>query len=89
MGASDNREKLIADSQFGAGAVTIATVTYAPATWYFGLSTTTPNDDGTGFTEPSGGGYARVAKTNDATNFPGAQVISGECRKTNGTKITW
>lgn len=33
---------------------------YSPATRYVGLSTTAPNDDGTGVTEPSGNGYARV-----------------------------
>ena len=29
-------------------------------TCYLGFSSTAPNDDGTGFTEPSGGGYART-----------------------------
>jgi hypothetical protein len=33
------------------------------ATLYIGLSTTTPNEDGTGFTEPSGGNYARISTT--------------------------
>lgn len=33
----------------------------APATRYLGLSTTTPTQAGTNFTEPSGNGYARVA----------------------------
>lgn len=41
-----------------------------PATLYFGLSTTTIYADGTGITEPSGGLYARVAVTNNVTNFP-------------------
>lgn len=41
-----------------------------PGTWHFGLSTTEPNQaDGTGITEPSGGSYARVAVTANATNF--------------------
>lgn len=40
-----------------------------PATYYFGLSTTTINFDGTGATEPTGGSYARVAFTNNKTNF--------------------
>lgn len=39
-----------------------------PATWYVGLSTTTIQSDGTGVTEPSAG-YARVAVTNNTTNF--------------------
>lgn len=34
-----------------------------PSTWYIGLSSTVIADDGTGATEPSGGGYARVATT--------------------------
>jgi len=33
------------------------------ATMHIGLSTTTPNEDGTGFTEPVGNAYARVATT--------------------------
>ena len=33
------------------------------ATLFIGLSTTTPNDDGTGFTEPVGNAYARVSTT--------------------------
>lgn len=40
-----------------------------PTTYYFGLSTTTINIDGTGATEPSGGAYARVALTNDKTSW--------------------
>jgi hypothetical protein len=34
-----------------------------PATMYLALSSTTPTDAGTGFTEPSTGAYARVATT--------------------------
>lgn len=38
--------------------------TWTPATTlYCGLSSTTPNEAATGITEPSGGGYARVATT--------------------------
>lgn len=40
-----------------------------PATWYLAWSTTTPNQDGSNFTEPSGNGYARVAITNSSGNF--------------------
>lgn len=84
MGAHNARERAIADSQFGGGSTT-----WAPTTWYLGLSTTVPNDDGTGFTEPSGGSYARVAVTNNATNFPAAATVSGETTKSNGTKLTF
>ena len=57
----------------------------APATLYFGLSSTTPAEDGSNVTEPSGGAYARVAVTNNATNFPAATGGA----KSNGTAITW
>jgi hypothetical protein len=40
-----------------------------PATLYVGLSTTVIGNDGTGATEPVGNGYARVAVTNNKTNF--------------------
>ncbi len=81
---SDARERVVADSQFGGGATT-----WAPATWYLGLSTTTPADDGTGFTEPAGGSYARVAVTNNATNFPPATTTGGVTVKSNGTAFTF
>lgn len=83
-GATHARRVTIANSQFGGGASS-----WAPATWYCGLSTTTPSDDGSGFTEPVGGAYARAAVTNNATNFPPATTVSGETTKTNGTKITF
>ena len=57
----------------------------APATLYVGLSTADPTDDGSGIAEPSGGSYARVAVTNNATNWPAA---SGGA-KANGTAITF
>lgn len=84
MGAVDSRERAIADSQFGGGATT-----WAPATWHVGLSTTTPAGDGSGFTEPVGGSYARVALTNNATNFPAATTSAGTTSKSNGTAITF
>lgn len=84
MGAHDSREVLIANSQFGGGATT-----WSPATWYLGLSTTAPNDDGTGFSEPVGGSYARVAVTNNGTNFPPATTASGLTTKSNGAKFTF
>jgi len=40
-----------------------------PATLYLGLSTTTPSVTGSNITEPSGAGYARVAITNNKSNF--------------------
>lgn len=84
MGAHNARERTIADSQFGGGAST-----WAPATWFLGISTTTPNDDGTNFTEPVGGSYARVSVANNTTNFPAAVTVSGETTKSNGAKLTF
>lgn len=72
----------VLDSRFGAGA---AGATNAPATYYVGLSTTTPTATGGNVTEPSGNGYAVVAVTNNATNFPAA--ASGA--KTNGVSIVF
>lgn len=86
MGATLSREAVIANSQFGAGLITGV----APATWYVGLSIGTPSNDGTGFVEPAGSAYARVAFTNNATNWPAAFVgPDGITRKANGAKITF
>lgn len=58
-------------SLFGGGNAT-------PATLYFGLSTTTVAIDGTGITEPaSANGYARVAVTNNGTNFTVTTIATG------------
>ena len=67
------------DHVFGNAAFT------ADSTLYVALSTTTITDTGGNMTEPSGGSYARVAVTNNATNFPAAS--SGA--KANGTAITF
>jgi hypothetical protein len=62
-----------------------------PATWYVGLCLAPAAKDGLlhdangSVAEVSGGGYARVAVANNATNFPNA--ISSW--KTNGTAITF
>lgn len=84
MGMTTAREQKVADSQFGGGATT-----WAPATWYLGLSTTAPADDGTGFTEPVGNGYQRAAVTNSAANFPPATTSDGVTRKTSGAAFTF
>lgn len=67
------------NNRFGAAAAT------ATATHYLGLSTTTPAVDGTGVTEPVGNGYARVAITNNTTNWPAASGRS----KSNGAAFTF
>ena len=56
----------ILDRYFGNVSDTVA------STLYLGLSTTAINNDGTGATEPSGGGYARVAVVNNKTNWSNA-----------------
>jgi hypothetical protein len=56
-----------------------------PATFYVALSTSTPANDGTGVTEPVGNDYARVAVTNNATNWPAATSRS----KSNGVTIAF
>lgn len=55
-----------------------------PATVHIALFTSAPNDAGGG-TEVSGGDYARVAVTNNDTNWPAAS--SGA--KSNGTDVTF
>ena len=57
-----------------------------PATVYFALFTTAPTESAGG-TEVSGGSYARVAVTNNSTNFPAATSPSGVGTKLNGTAI--
>jgi hypothetical protein len=86
VGATTAREAVIANSQFGGGAITGV----APGTWYVGLSVSSPGNDGSGFIEPVGGAYVRVAVPNTAASWPAASVgADGLTRKTNGVKITW
>lgn len=77
---TDSEANALLDYKFGAGANDLA-----PATYYVGLSLTTPAADGTNITEPSGGSYARVAVTNNSTNWPAASSRV----KSNGTVITF
>jgi hypothetical protein len=53
----------------------------SPATLYIGALLTIPAEDGTGYTEPSGGSYARKSVTNNATNFPAAAMNSNTAEK--------
>lgn len=75
---SDFLELEILDHVFGNAAYS------APATLHVALYTAAPSDTGGG-TEVSGNAYARVAVTNNATNFPAASAGS----KANGTAITF
>jgi hypothetical protein len=77
-GKSDYLENKVLDLLLGAVSYTV------PTTVYIALYTAAPTDAGGG-TEVSGGGYARVAVTNNTTNFPTASNGS----KSNGTTITF
>jgi hypothetical protein len=57
-----------------------------PATYHIGLSSTQPTDTGTNITEPSGGGYARVAVTNNTTNW-GVPTAGTDTNVSNLTAI--
>ena len=65
MSKSDYLENAILDHMLGGPDYT------RPATVYLALYTAAPTDAGGG-TEASGTGYARLAVTNNATNFPAA-----------------
>ncbi len=69
----------VLDKNFGATAYS------EPGTYYFGLSTTTIQIDGTGGTEPSGGSYARVSLVNNKTNWSTASNAS----LTNAAAVTF
>jgi hypothetical protein len=62
----------ILNQQFGAVAPTV------PASYHFALSTTTPTQSGTNFTEPTtiGTGYARVSVANDKVTWGNASSSS-------------
>ena len=71
-----------------------ASVYSVPGTWYVALSTTTPTQaQGTSppwnVTEPSGNGYARVAVTNNASNFVSAAAPATGWTMENATAITF
>lgn len=46
----------------------------APATLYVGLSTSAPNPDGSGVSEPTGGGYSRIVVNNNKSNWTDAAL---------------
>jgi len=61
--------------------------TYTPPTnWFVALSTTTPAEDGTNFTEPSGNAYARVSTA--AADWAAASGTA-PATKANGVAITF
>lgn len=80
MSASDLYENKHLDAAFGDNRATAL----FPATYYIALFTAAPTDAGGG-TEVAGGAYARVAVTNNSTNWPNAT----SAQKKNGTAITF
>lgn len=62
-GNSDDYESILLNHEFGGASLG------NPSTWYLGLYTTEPTDSSAGV-EVSGGAYARLAITNNTTNFP-------------------
>lgn len=77
-GKSDYLENEVLDHVLGGGDYT------RPATVYVALFNVAPTDAGGG-TEFTGGNYARLAVTNNATNFPAASGGS----KSNGVDFTF
>lgn len=75
---SDFLENELLDHVLGNAAYT------APATVYIALYTAAPTDAGGG-TEVSGGSYARLSVTNNATNWPAASAGA----KDNGVALTF
>lgn len=72
MGFPNARKQAMFDRDLGSG---------TPATLYLAAFVTMPAEDGTGYAEPSGGAYARVAITNNTTNFPNATMSGNEVQK--------
>jgi len=69
----------VLDFNFGATSYT------PPGTLYMGVSTSVIQPDGSGYTEPVGGAYARVAVTNNKTNF----TVASNGTLSNATAITF
>lgn len=57
-----------------------------PTAWYLGYSTTTPNEDGTGATEPTDPAYARKPLDNNTSNWQ--DLLSGTGRQ-NAVEVNW
>lgn len=76
-GAFDPELRTLLDNRFGSG---------TPATWYIAALLALPGVDGTGYTEVANvGSYARIAVTNNSTNWPAATTVGTVTSKANGT----
>lgn len=82
---SEYLDMLVLDHIIGNQALSV------PATIYVGVSSTTIAGDGTGITEPTIGvnGYARIAVTNNNTNFPNSTIVAGKAQKKNGVEFAF
>ena len=61
-----------------------------PATWYVALLTAMPTDGtGTGLVEAAWTGYARIALTNNGTNFPAYTNVTNIATVVCGGGIDW
>src|SRR5215203_1842690 len=78
MSKTNYERNRVLDGRYGGGTYT------KPVTVYCSIFTTLPTVS-TGGTETNYSGFARVAKTNNSTNFPNA--VAGN--KSNGTKVTF
>lgn len=75
-------EKKLLDLVLGATAYT------APVTLYLALYTVIPDGTASSGTEVTGTGYARLAITNNSTNFTNATGSASPASKTTGTTFT-
>jgi hypothetical protein len=83
MGLANTYEAIFLRNMFGKDAAAVI-----PATYHVGLSTAAVTEAGAA-TEPSGGSYARVAVTNNTTNFVIDTSVPATPFIKNGTAITF
>lgn len=81
--ATDFYENRLIDQWFRGQAVTI------PGTLYVGLFKADPGEAGSLAQEVTGGSYARVAVTSNATNWTAGADAGSAKRTSNGAAITW
>lgn len=77
MSLIDSYERDVLDFLFGAGSSGLA-----PSSWWLGLSSADPTEDGSFFAEPTGMGYAKVEIPNNGSYFSAASG-SNPAQKTN------
>lgn len=84
MSLSNAQKAALLDARFG------ETTLPSIGNVYIGLSSTAPNEDGTNVTEPSSGGYARVAVDNSGAGQEwNAATVADPAVKDNANPITF